>query len=65
MSLVIGADAHVVEGAALAGEALARWPDKIQVRVPEGGRPIRERADLSNEERAKILGSNAQRFFGL
>jgi predicted TIM-barrel fold metal-dependent hydrolase len=37
MSLTIDADAHVVEGAAFAGEAIARWPDKVRVgRTPEG-----------------------------
>jgi predicted TIM-barrel fold metal-dependent hydrolase len=37
MSLVIDADAHVVEGAAFAVEALSRWPDKVKVeRTPEG-----------------------------
>jgi predicted TIM-barrel fold metal-dependent hydrolase len=37
MPLVIDADAHVVEGAALAAEALSRWPDKVRVhRGPDG-----------------------------
>ena len=37
MSLVIDADAHVVEGAAFALEALARWPDRVKLeRTPDG-----------------------------
>ncbi len=31
MPLVIDADAHAIEGAALAPELLARWPDRVQV----------------------------------
>ncbi|UCE85406.1 MAG: amidohydrolase [Deltaproteobacteria bacterium] len=38
MSRVIDADAHVVEGASIAGEALKRWPDKMAFRAEEGGR---------------------------
>lgn len=37
MSLVVDADAHVIEGASFAREALARWPDKVQLaRTPDG-----------------------------
>jgi predicted TIM-barrel fold metal-dependent hydrolase len=37
MPLVIDADAHVIEGAAFAREALARWPDRVQLaRAPDG-----------------------------
>lgn len=37
MSLTIDADAHVVEGAAFATEALARWPELVKLeRSPEG-----------------------------
>jgi hypothetical protein len=37
MSLVIDADAHVVEGAAFAVEALTRWPDRVRLeRTPDG-----------------------------
>ena len=32
---------------------------------PESAKTLRERGDLSSEARAKILGLNAQRFFGL
>jgi predicted TIM-barrel fold metal-dependent hydrolase len=32
---------------------------------PESSRPLRERSDLSESSRAKLLGENARRFFGL
>ncbi len=32
---------------------------------PESSRPLRERKDLSEASRAKLLGANAKRFFGL
>ncbi|RIK95853.1 MAG: amidohydrolase [Proteobacteria bacterium] len=35
----IDADAHVVEGIPFAAEALARWPDRVQVRQAEDGTP--------------------------
>ena len=34
---VIDADAHVVEGATFAGEALRRWPEHMAYRPREGG----------------------------
>jgi predicted TIM-barrel fold metal-dependent hydrolase len=40
MSLVIDADAHVVEGAAFAGELLARWPDRVRVERSAEGTPV-------------------------
>jgi predicted TIM-barrel fold metal-dependent hydrolase len=37
MSVVVDADAHVVEGAGFAVEALARWPEKVRLeRTPDG-----------------------------
>ena len=38
MPTVIDADAHVIEGAALAVEALKRWPDTVKFRGSEDGR---------------------------
>ena len=32
---------------------------------PESAKTLRERADLAVEARARILGTNAQRFFGI
>ena len=37
MPPTIDADAHVIEGIALASEALSRWPDKVKLaRTPDG-----------------------------
>ena len=38
MSAIVDADAHVVEGAALAVAALERWPDRVAFRKGEDGR---------------------------
>jgi predicted TIM-barrel fold metal-dependent hydrolase len=38
--LVIDADAHVIEGAAFAQEALARWPDRVRLERAEDGTPF-------------------------
>ena len=37
MSEIIDADAHVVEGASFAKEALSRWPELVKYRVAEDG----------------------------
>ena len=39
MPLTIDADAHVIEGAAFAVEALKRWPDRVQVKQAPNGTP--------------------------
>lgn len=39
MPLTVDADAHILEGPAFAREALARWPDRVQVLVAPGGTP--------------------------
>jgi hypothetical protein len=105
----VDADAHVVEGQALIGECLRRWPDAFSFTEkgelitegrrypepeetvlpavaaalgpdfimyasdyphwdtdwPDSTRPLRGRADLSEDVRAKIAGGNARRFYGL
>ena len=36
MPRIVDADAHVVEGATFAREALSRWPDKVQYKNKVG-----------------------------
>ena len=34
---IVDADAHVIEGASFAGEAMQRWPEKIRYQTADDG----------------------------
>ena len=39
MPTIVDADAHMVEGASLAGEMLSRWPDHVRIAQAADGSP--------------------------